>query len=257
MIKRRFEDKMGSFEWTNLVYCGEGEYFGRCKEVATGMVGANGVLVVKDLVYVDNSGGGYISVFKINPDHSVTETEKIKLGSACDNLSYDPVADALLVATFPDIAGTLNHLHNAETVKKSPLAIDKIKRLPDPAPGKTKHEVGIVLFAKDLMGAISIGLSDSEVNKSILGGIIQEGILVCKDRSLASEVRRAELARRGSKDLTGFVASSTFLGHRRSRLKTWTGPLFVALRKRTRCFVLFGRFWNQNVFAANRGTRSN
>lgn len=147
------------------------------------------MLVVGDLVYVDNSGGGFINVYRINPkDHSVTFTEKIPLGSACDNLSYDPVADALLVATFPSIPDFFEHYHNPYTKKLAPLAIDRIKRLPDPSSTTTKHKVGIVLFAKDLTGGVSIAVSDSEVRKSVIGGIKNEGLVVCRDRVLAAEV---------------------------------------------------------------------
>lgn len=244
------------------MYCGEGEYFGKCKEVAGGLVGGNGVLNVGDLLCgyrterseeamstitdselrimywtrgtrfltlanarvqdVDNSGGGFINVYRINPtDHTVTLTEQIPLGSACDNLSYDPVNDALLVATFPDIPAFFDHYHNPYTNTKAPIAIDRIKRLADPEPGKTKHKVGIVLFAKALTGGVSIALADSEVRKSLwvypserersglrsglvgclivrlgccfffvfdrIGGIKNSGIVVCKDRVFTEE----------------------------------------------------------------------
>ncbi|KAI9033490.1 hypothetical protein DFJ74DRAFT_652630 [Hyaloraphidium curvatum] len=186
-VMRYIEDNFGSWEWTDVVYCGENEYFGKCRQVATGLVGGNGVLKVKDHLYVDNSGGGYINVYKINADHSLTLTETIELGSACDNLSYDPVADALLVATFPSIPAFFDHYHNPYKNKLAPIAIDRIKRLPDPAPGKTKHKASIVLFAKALTGGVSIAVADSEVRKTIIGGIKNEGLVVCRNRVFTEE----------------------------------------------------------------------
>lgn len=41
------EDELGPWAWSNVVYC---EGIGKCREVAGGMVGANGIMRAKDLL---------------------------------------------------------------------------------------------------------------------------------------------------------------------------------------------------------------
>jgi hypothetical protein len=48
----RVEGDLGLWKFTNVIHCGGGS--SGCKEVAGGFVGANGVLLVKDLLYVDD-----------------------------------------------------------------------------------------------------------------------------------------------------------------------------------------------------------
>jgi hypothetical protein len=181
----RVEGELGLWKFTNVIHCAG---IGGCKEVAGGFVGANGVLLVKDLLYVDDWQGAALTVFRRNTEtNDLTKLEVIPLGSPIDNLSYDPVADAFLAATFPSISGFLNHYMYPYQNLLAPITVTRIKRLPDPSPGKTKHQAKIVMFSQSLTGSISTVLSDSEVGRTVIGGIKNYGLVIC-DRSMALDV---------------------------------------------------------------------
>lgn len=184
------EDELGKWKLTNVIYCPGGTQ--PCRKVAGGHVGANGVLLVPDkqnggqLLMVDDWPGAYLAVYKVNSDHSLTKLEEIPLGSPIDNLSYDPVADAFLAATFPSIKGFLHHYLHPWTNKFAPISVTRIKRLPDEN-GKTKHEAKIVMYTDKLTGSISTVLSDSDYDVTVIGGIKNRGLTICP-RAMAKDV---------------------------------------------------------------------
>ncbi|KAI9003836.1 hypothetical protein DFJ74DRAFT_693852 [Hyaloraphidium curvatum] len=180
----RIENELGQWQWTNVIYC---DGTNPCRKVAGNHVGANGVLLVGDLLYVDDWQGAFVAVYKREKDDSLTFLEKIPLGSPIDNLSYDPKADAFLGATFPSVPRATAHLWAPRDHVLVPFTITRIKRAADPAPGKTKHEATIIMYSDKMTGSVSTALSDASIGKSVVGGIVNEGLLVC-DRALAEDV---------------------------------------------------------------------
>jgi hypothetical protein len=120
--------------------------------------------------------GAAISVYSIGANNDLTLVRTIPLGSPCDNLSYDAVNNAILVALFPDMGRAFESLANPDLTV--PFAVGKI-------PLDTLQPE-LAMFSKRLTGAISIAVSDAELGKSFVAGILQRGVVIC-DRALGGK----------------------------------------------------------------------
>ncbi|KAI9003515.1 hypothetical protein DFJ74DRAFT_439557 [Hyaloraphidium curvatum] len=176
---RTLEDRYGPFPVTSVAHCTFSDLPDaepECRRVATGLIAANGVLVSPDgrTAWVCSSRGGSIGVFDLAADGSLTERDRVAIGSGVDNLSHDPRTNTTLFALFPSRSQLYLHFHH--TSPASSPAPSGVGRL---VPGSEKgwelvyHDDGAVL------ADVTAAAADSGAGKTVLGGVMAEGIAVC------------------------------------------------------------------------------
>lgn len=94
-----------------------------------------------------------------------------KIGSAVDNLSFDPATGTTYFALFPSRTQLYHHFHNPlNSSQRAPSAIGKL------VPG------GWELVYRDegtLLADGTVGVSDQVAGVSLVGGVMTRGTVVC------------------------------------------------------------------------------
>lgn len=177
-----------NFATSTLGHCNAS---GECKSVGT-YTSLNGIARIDEDHYVINlTNEGKPLVVERQSDDTLTQLQQFYIGSAIDNVSYDPISNELYIAAFPKIVEFLKSQNNPHT-HRSPVQIyrlrsvelnaEQVKRLynEEAIPGKKYYRWRAELVLEDDGSNISTITTALRVkDKLYLGGYISPYGYIC------------------------------------------------------------------------------